>query len=154
MNLKENRKLLGLFASLCNDKFIIDENNELKINQLYEYFVLNRSDILDIKKGILLYGDIGCGKTVLMKGFSTYTFNKNLKTRFEYFTVRQIAHKYETGGYKAVNELLTYKERDEYFNLNEKNIDLCFDDLGTASNAKYYGNDFNVIHDILPLIYA
>ena len=60
---------------LYGDEFIVDENNKQVINQLY-YF-LSGSDKFtgNLNRGILLMGDIGNGKTVLMESF-IYVFNK------------------------------------------------------------------------------
>ena len=51
------------------NQFVVDDNNERLIEDLFHW--MNRSDAgrLDYNKGIFLCGKIGCGKTILMKAF-------------------------------------------------------------------------------------
>jgi DNA replication protein DnaC len=93
---------------------------------------------LDLEKGILLTGPIGCGKTTLMhlmKSFaqSTYTIKPCRDIAFEFIHDGfDVVHRYSRGG--LYNQTLrTY----------------CFDDLGTETNMKYYGNECNVMAEIL-----
>jgi DNA replication protein DnaC len=95
---------------------------------------------INLNKGILLTGPIGCGKTTLM------TLMKHLAPADNKFIVQpcrdisfefiqdgyQIIHKYSIGKLYQ-SELRTY----------------CFDDLGTENNLKYFGNECNVMAEIL-----
>lgn len=47
--------------------FIIDERNRVLLSELYDY-VLGRSKMFDSSKGLFLWGPIGVGKSVLIKG--------------------------------------------------------------------------------------
>ena len=55
--------------------FIVDENNKAIINQLYHYLRGSVEFTGDHRKGILLIGNIGNGKTILMESFIE-VFNK------------------------------------------------------------------------------
>lgn len=50
--------------------YIIDEQNETLIHELYLYLTNDINFNGDLKKGILLSGPIGSGKTIIMKAFS------------------------------------------------------------------------------------
>ncbi len=64
------------FGTICllnrnqNKSFVIDENNEFVIKQLYYYATNNSSFSGDLTKGILLQGKYGCGKTILLETYS------------------------------------------------------------------------------------
>ncbi len=64
------------FGTICllnrnqNKSFVIDENNESVIKQLYYYATNNSSFSGDLTKGILLQGKYGCGKTILLETYS------------------------------------------------------------------------------------
>jgi DNA replication protein DnaC len=64
------------FGTIClhnrnqNRNFIMDENNEPIIKQLYYYATNNPAFESDLNKGILLQGKYGCGKTILLETYS------------------------------------------------------------------------------------
>jgi DNA replication protein DnaC len=70
------QSLFFKFGSVCllqrnqNRNFIIDDNNEPIIKQLYYFATNNPSFEGDLNKGILLQGKYGCGKTVLLETYS------------------------------------------------------------------------------------
>ena len=70
------RELFFSFGTYCLFKrnqhrdFIIDENNEAIIEQLYCYATNNGSFSGDLNKGILLQGKYGCGKSVILETYS------------------------------------------------------------------------------------
>lgn len=88
---------------------------------------------LDLKKGILLSGPIGCGKTSLMKLFGEFPGAYT----FEVHSSRQIAGAFMKMGFPLINR---YGRKAET---------ICFDDLGTEQSLKYFGNETNVMAEIL-----
>ena len=72
----EFRELFVLFGSSClfkrnqNRNFIIDDNNESVIEQLYYFITNNPSFSGDLNRGIMLQGKYGCGKTVILETYS------------------------------------------------------------------------------------
>lgn len=70
------QSLFRTFGTVCllnrnqNKNFVIDENNEPVIKQLYYFATSNPSFEGDLNKGILLQGKYGCGKTVLLETYS------------------------------------------------------------------------------------
>lgn len=127
---------------------IIDENNKDIIFNMCKYFT-NETGILELENGIMLSGGVGCGKTTLMK-----LFNDNPKNSFIVVSCRKVAQEFANGGqdnkggFKAIEKYFNkiYGTRNR-FGHNEYGI--CFDDLGTESEKKNFGNNLNVMAEIL-----
>jgi hypothetical protein len=70
------QSLFFKFCTVCllqrnqDRNFVIDDNNEPIIKQLYYFATNNTSFEGDLNKGILLQGKYGCGKTVLLETYS------------------------------------------------------------------------------------
>ena len=64
------------FGAVCllnrnqDRNFVIDNNNEPVIKQLYYFATSDPSFAGDLNRGILLQGKYGCGKTVLLETYS------------------------------------------------------------------------------------
>lgn len=70
------QSLFCAFGAVCllnrnqDRNFVIDNNNEPVIKQLYYFATSDPSFAGDLNRGILLQGKYGCGKTVLMETYS------------------------------------------------------------------------------------
>lgn len=95
---------------------------------------------LDLKKGILLNGPIGCGKTSLMT-LVNYFFP--MGKQYQIKSAREISFEYEKEGYSTI---IRYSKST--INKHIPNI-FCFDDLGIEQPQKYFGNECNVMAEIL-----
>jgi hypothetical protein len=132
--------------------FIIDDDNREIFELLLMYFSndpgFELSGEYSLKKGILINGPTGCGKTKLMKIFSQNTFRPFVTT-----SVRTIADSYQEDGIDALNKysslLPVYPQR----NFGYDAIGHCFDDLGTEDDKKNYGNQVNVLQDVIYKVY-
>jgi energy-coupling factor transporter ATP-binding protein EcfA2 len=88
----------------------------------------------------LLTGPIGCGKTSLMNLMKYLT-----ATEYKFFVKpsRDISFEFIHDGYQIIHKYsigkLYQSEPRTY----------CFDDLGTENNLKYFGNECNVMAEIL-----
>jgi len=89
---------------------------------------------IDLNKGILLTGPVGCGKTSWMQIVQTLVFPEDT---FQVKSSRDIAYEFNQEGYTAI---LTYGKRQRA---------LCLDDIGVEQNIKFYGNECNTIAEIL-----
>ena len=88
---------------------------------------------IDLNKGILLTGPVGCGKTTLMQLMPCI----RPQTRpYGMFPTRNIVIEYNTNGSDTINK---YSALRTY----------CFDDLGAEPTGRYYGHDCNVMAEIL-----
>ncbi|GAA3657432.1 ATPase [Flavivirga jejuensis] len=122
---------------LFGEKFkIIEEDREI-IFKLCNYFIKDEANCkrldIDINKGILLSGPVGCGKTSLMK-LLRYTVPH--QKPYKMIPARNIVFGFNHIGYKTIED---YGD-GQYF---------CFDDLGVEPIGRHYGKDCNVMGEIL-----
>lgn len=89
---------------------------------------------IDPDKGILLVGTIGCGKTSLMQLFNILTHQHR---KYTVKPTRAIAGEFLQNGYDTIHK---YGNSDTIY---------CFDDLGIEQNMKHFGNESNVLAEIL-----
>lgn len=113
---EEDRKIL---FKLCN-YFIKDETNCKKLN-------------IDINKGILLSGPVGCGKTSLMKLLRHMVPHQK---SYEFIPTRNITFAFNNIGYTIIEN---YGDKQFY----------CFDDLGVEPTGRHFGKDCNVMGEII-----
>lgn len=143
---------LEIFKKSGAKYFLLDDDNREIFELLCMYFsndpAFELSGEYSFSKGIILNGPIGCGKTELMRLFSINTFRP-----FQVTPCRAIADTYQAEGVEALNrysELLpVYPQR----NLGFSEIGHCFDDLGTEDDKKNFGNQLNVMQEIIYRLY-
>lgn len=146
---------LKAYIATSHPHYKIDVHNASIFDALCYYFTGDKrfeelSPDLSLKKGIMLYGAIGCGKTEMMRVISKNTFRP-----FIINPVRKITDAYadKKGGVQALKEYSSMLEVYPHLNLGIANCGRCFDDLGTEENRKNFGNEINVMQDILYKIY-
>jgi DNA replication protein DnaC len=122
---------------------IIGEDHEI-IYKLVVYFLGHEDEAkrlgLDLRKGIMLTGPIGSGKTSLM---SLMRLVPAKERNFTMKTARDISFEFIQEGYDVIDRYskLSFSGTGPKF--------YCFDDLGAEQNLKYYGNSCNVMGEIL-----
>ncbi|MBP3944470.1 AAA family ATPase [Sphingobacteriaceae bacterium WQ 2009] len=95
---------------------------------------------INLKKGILLAGPIGCGKTFLFELIRTILDYEN---QFKIKSCRSIVSEYAENGPLVIRQ---YTRGHIY---HQKPFVFCFDDLGAEMNTNYYGTEINVLGEIL-----
>ncbi len=95
---------------------------------------------IDLNKGILLSGPIGCGKTSIMHLIKPFYYSKE---DFKIKTSREVSFEFAKQGYEA---LQPYTQKSTY---QQRLTGYCFDDLGAEQQIKHFGNDCNVMAEIL-----
>ena len=126
------------------EKFHFREADVVNIQKLICYFLKDEDMAvnfnLDLSKGILLSGPVGCGKTTLMT-LMRHAAQPNYK--FIMKTCRDISFEFIREGYQTIQKYSNgNNSHSEYRNY-------CFDDLGVETNLKYYGNECNVMAEII-----
>lgn len=126
-----------------NNFKIFDEDIPV-ITSLLAYFLKDeitaKTIDIDLNKGLLLSGPIGCGKTSIM---NLMRFVPEQNSKYILKPTREISFEFIKEGYEVIQR---YTSGNTMQN-NVKNY--CFDDLGTENNLKYFGNECNVMGEIL-----
>lgn len=124
--------------------FKIREQDKPTITKLLVYAVRDKENALkmgiDISKGILLSGPIGCGKTSIMHLIKPFSYGKY---DYKIKTTREISFEFAKNGFEA---LMPYTQKSSY---QQRLTGYCFDDLGAEQQIKHFGNDCNVMAEIL-----
>jgi len=124
--------------------FKIYEEDKPVICKLLIYAIRDKENALklglDLNKGIILSGPVGCGKTSIMhliKPFVPPKYGYKIKS------AREVSFEFAKQGYEALN-LYTQKAANQ-----NRLTGYCFDDLGAEQQIKHFGNDCNVMAEIL-----
>ncbi|MBW4362803.1 AAA family ATPase [Flavobacterium taihuense] len=129
---------------LYGNHFKILENDHPIVYKLIAYFLKDEPTCfqfnIDLNKGILLSGPVGCGKTTLMNLMKHLTPTAH---KFSIKPCRDISFEFIQDGYEIIHKY----SKGRLYQAEPKTI--CFDDLGTENNLKYYGNECNVMAEIL-----
>jgi energy-coupling factor transporter ATP-binding protein EcfA2 len=128
-------------------KFKLQEDDTVVITKLISYFLADSQITehfgLDLKKGIMLTGPVGCGKTSLI---NLMRFFLPQEYRYAIKPCREIAHAYTENGY----EVIQHYTRHSYNPYTQSPVTYCFDDLGLEETlVQFYGNNCNAMSEIL-----
>lgn len=122
---------------LFGSNFKIHKEDHFIIYKLIIYTIKDekscKANGMDIQKGILLNGPIGCGKTSLMV---LVNFLNPYRKRYQVKPARTISYEFIKKGHDVIT---AYTNAKTY----------CFDDLGIERNLKYFGNECNVLGEII-----
>lgn len=97
---------------------------------------------LDLRKGVMLTGPVGCGKTSLM-----HLLRHIMSPTGRYLVkpCREIAIEFATDGYPVI----TRYSKQSFHPGTGTPVAICFDDLGPEPAVQYFGNPCNTIAEIL-----
>jgi len=132
-------------------RFKVDSRNRELIQALYSW-VWKRKSSLDPQKGLLIWGPIGVGKSILIRGLQRYEgkINRmafafgNDSLGFTFISAAELALKYAEKGLEGIS---SYTNRERMQNL-------AIDEVGREPmDSKHFGTSLNVIQTILQLRY-
>ena len=122
---------------LFGDNFKIYQDDIQIIYKLCLYTIQDELNCkkhnIDINKGLLLTGPVGCGKTTLMKLIRHIVPHKR---QYQIIPCRNAVFSFNHLGYKTIEDY----GNDGFY---------CFDDLGVEPTGRHYGKDCNVMGEIL-----
>jgi DNA replication protein DnaC len=129
---------------LYNPNFQIYPEDHENIFKLLVYFLKDTTYAskynLSFRKGILLCGPVGCGKTTLM---NLIKLTLPPEQRYIVKSCREVSFEFIQDGYTVIRKYSTLSFKNEIPKV------YCFDDLGTENSLKYFGNDCKVMAEIL-----
>ena len=131
-------------VELYGNHFKILESDYPIIYKLIAYFLKDEATSyqynINLNKGILLSGPIGCGKTSLM---NLMKYLAQTESKYSVKPCRDISFEFIQDGYEVIHRY----SKGKLYQTEPRNY--CFDDLGTENNLKYFGNECNVMAEIL-----
>jgi DNA replication protein DnaC len=134
--------------AIYGDYFRLHREDMPIIRKLFVYMIKDEKLItaegLDSRKGIMLCGPIGSGKTSLM-----YLLRMVLPEQRSYMikSCRDISFEFHKNGYEVIQR---YSRKSFKINAGSKTPQtICFDDLGAEQKLKHFGNQCNVLSEIL-----
>lgn len=116
--------------------------------QLCAYFAGDKETFEgDLNKGLMLYGCVGDGKTSLMRAFSL-----NQRNSYSVVSVKQIGKDYKEHGMEVLKPFGSDLRRSKN-KYGQSTRCFCFDDVGTEGIYKNYGDELNIVEDIVLMRY-
>lgn len=132
-------------------RVIVDKNNEVIVKNLCCYFTGDKRGAYDPNKGLLFMGHVGVGKTYLMKAFAT-----NPSLGFIVKRCKTIAMEYREKD-RRERTIAQYssisRNKGKNYLADSNEFTWCFDDLGEETNVNDFGNEENVMQEILESCY-
>lgn len=105
---------------------------------------------MDIRKGLLLRGNVGSGKSILFRTLRTLLAHDEYRQFFRkmtFTTCESVAKQYKLGGDAFIEKYGNKAVKFEYGKPVLSNV--CFDDLGTEEAKNHYGNYQEVMKDVI-----
>lgn len=130
--------------------FDIDAENHAAVKALSLYFsgsekFASAGKGFSLKKGLMICGDVGRGKTTLMK-----LFRCNPHKTYTLINCRSVADEFAVSGESVLmrytNPIKTIPQPATFL---QSEIGICFDDFGVEELKKSYGNTVNVLGEII-----
>ncbi len=122
---------------LFGERFRIYKKDQKVLYKLCAYVIGDKVKCaeygVDLTKGILLAGPVGCGKTSLL---TLAPFMVPHQRSYEVVSTRDLVWDYSRTGYKVIEDYGS----SGFF---------CFDDLGVELIGRFYGKECNVMREVL-----
>lgn len=125
-----------------------DEAHKIKIKNICCYFANDNRFRGQLSKGLMLMGNIGNGKTIVMKFFQA-----NMNHSYRLVNMLDVSFDYKMSGEEGVKAYsVNFKRAANIYGGTEYGY--CFDDIGTEEiPARHYGESKNVFAEIMQVRY-
>jgi DNA replication protein DnaC len=129
-----------------NRSFAKDGNMVDVLNDLVRYFIGSPDSRLALNKGICLWGDVGIGKTFLFYCISKMI--EVLEARYKQAEIYATSRQFRT--IHAVVMVIEVAQKKSLDVLKKYEVgNLLIDDLGQDSTHKLYGNETDILADVI-----
>lgn len=133
-------------TELYGKKFRLCTEDAEIIIKLISWFIKDeevaQKNGIDLEKGILIVGPVGCGKTALM---SVCRFLLPAEKRHSIKSCRDVSFEFAKDGHESFHKYTRGSFNQGQFEPKT----YCFDDLGLESPMNFYGNQCSVMAEIL-----
>jgi energy-coupling factor transporter ATP-binding protein EcfA2 len=120
------------------------------ITKLITWFLrdeaMAKNENIQLDKGLLLSGPVGCGKTAILQILNTLCKSKY---QFTVKSCKEITIAFSQNGYSSLEKYIGPVSGKKPDGIST----FCFDDLGVEDNVSLWGKDCNVLAEILLLRY-
>jgi DNA replication protein DnaC len=120
-------------------EFHVDGENERAVSMAAHWLAREPMDGLDLNKGILLVGNVGTGKTLLMRAVRT-AMSEIWGTSFGIKPCAELVREFADLGYDGTERWMTGKH-------------ICFDDFGTEGEALHFGKRTTLMAEVIEARY-
>lgn len=131
--------------SVNGKEFVVESENREKFSELVKYFTGHESK-LNPNKGVYLYGPVGRGKTLIMQ--SLMVMCAAVEKKLEAAGERYSSNRFQIVNAKSIVNELAANKKPEVMKRYYSGV-WCIDDFGAEDGYKLYGNDLNVVGDII-----
>ncbi len=148
-NTKKQHWFEQLATGIIKKDFVMDEHNTPLIKNLFYYF---RNNVLfsgDLEKGLIVRGEYGTGKTLIMRAYAKYTNWHKLDKKFIVFSVGEIQKMFIEHGYPGVNIFFDNIITNQFDVKNATPLHVCIDDFGATKTITRYGTEINIVNEII-----
>ena len=131
-------------------EFKVDTKNKEVVTVLSKYFTgcpeFEKTKGHSFKKGLLLFGQVGTGKTTIMR-----LFKDTPLAYIKLISCRSVADEYTLYGLEQLQNYYVnpYLSASNFSRFGHRNYSYCFDDLGTETIASHFGETRNVMADVI-----
>ena len=125
---------------------VIDGNTVDVLNDLVRYFIGSPDSRLALNKGVCLWGDVGIGKTFLFYCLSKMI--EVLEARYKQAEIYATSRQFRT--IHAVVMVMEVAQKKSLDVLKKYEVgNLLIDDLGQDNTHKLYGNETDILADVI-----
>ncbi|RFS16988.1 hypothetical protein D0T08_09940 [Emticicia sp. C21] len=135
-----------------NAEFAIDQYCSAELNGLLDYFYgRNLFSGLDVRKGFLIMGPVGCRKTSMMQAFQNNPF-----ASFRIVEAQEMVQAYKEVGEAAFNYFHITDKRNKF---GHEHYEICIDEVGReersviAKGASFASTHINFIEEYIFRLY-